>query len=85
MAKKSPNLFEYLAFDATSQAILAHGAIAVDALCAADRIAPEAPIYILDAGDLGSMIWSQRLNLEAANSVLECRRKESSRFWIPLV
>ena len=85
MPKKSAKLFEYLAFDDTSQAILAHGRTAVDALRAAARIALDAPIYILEAGNLGWMIWSQRLNLGAANSVLECCRAEISRFWMPFV
>ena len=79
MTEKSANVFEYLAFDATSQAILAHGHTAVDALYKADRIAPDAPRYILGVGNLGWIIWNQRLSLGAANSALERHRTAIAR------
>ncbi len=73
MAEKRSNPFFYIAFDDTSKAILAHGATAVDALCDADRIAPEAAIYILDAGTQGWKIWSNRMDLIAATKVWRWR------------
>jgi hypothetical protein len=62
--------FQYLAFDNTSQAILAHGGTAADALYAADQIAPDAPIYVLDAGRLGWKLWDLRMNLYSAKEAL---------------
>jgi hypothetical protein len=74
--------FQYLAFDNTSQAILAHGGTAADALYAADQIAPDAPIYVLDAGRLGWKLWDLRMNLYSAKEAL--RRGDnimSFGFW----
>lgn len=62
--------FRYLAFDHASQAILAHGGTAADALYAADQIAPDAPLYVLDAGHLGWKIWHLQMNLGAASEAL---------------
>ncbi len=70
MGEKRDNLFAYIAFDDTSKTILAHGARAIDALCNADRIAPNAAIYILDAGPRGLEIWTQSMDLMAARKAL---------------
>jgi hypothetical protein len=50
MAEQRTNPFVYIAFDGSPKMILAHGPIAVHAFCNADLAAPEAAIYILDAG-----------------------------------
>ena len=62
--------FRYLAFNDASQEILAHGGTAADALYAADQIAPDAPIHVLDAGCLGWKIWDLQLNLFSAKEAL---------------
>jgi hypothetical protein len=62
--------FRYLAFDDASQAILAHGGTAADALYAADEIAPNAPIYVVDAGRFGWTLWDLQMNLVSAEEAL---------------
>jgi hypothetical protein len=62
--------FRYLAFDHASQAILAHGGTAADAVYAADQIAPDAPIYVVDAGRLGWKIWDWQIDLDSAQEAL---------------
>jgi hypothetical protein len=62
--------FRYLAFDNASQAILAHGGTAADALYAADQIAPDAPIYVVDAGRFGWKIWNLQIDLDSAQEAL---------------
>ena len=62
--------FRYLAFDDASQAILAHGGTVADALYAADQIAPDAPIYVVDAGRFGWKIWDLQMNLVSAEEAL---------------
>ena len=62
--------FRYLAFDDASLAILAHGGTAADALYAADQIAPDAPIYVVDAGRFGWKIWDLQMNLVSAEEAL---------------
>jgi hypothetical protein len=62
--------FRYLAFDNASQAILAHGGTAADALYAADQIAPDAPIYVVDAGRFGWKIWDWQIDLVSAQEAL---------------
>jgi hypothetical protein len=76
--------FAYIAFDDASKAILAHGQTALDALCVADRAAPDSPIHILDAGRLGPMIWNERMDLVTAKNNLLVRlpsTESSSQNW----
>ena len=72
--------FRYLAFDNASQAILAHGGTAVDALYAADQIAPEAPIYVVDAGRYGWKIWDWQIDLVSAHEALSTTVAFLSKF-----
>jgi hypothetical protein len=82
MAERPAYSFEYLAFDSSSQAILAHGPTAADALSDADHIAPDAPIYVLSAGSMGWTIWDRRMNLLNAKQALERHGIAVARGWL---
>ncbi len=71
MNKQSAMNFSYVAFDEVSQAAISYGPSASRALLLADEVAPEAPIYVLDAGVLGWKIWHFRLDLDAARKEIE--------------
>lgn len=71
MARSRAYPFAYIAFDYTSQTALAYGSTAVDALQDADRVAPDAAIFILRAGRLGWRVWNRRLDLSAATEVID--------------
>jgi hypothetical protein len=77
--------FAYIAFDEVSKAILAHGQTALDALCVADSAAPDSPIHILDAGNLGAIIWNERMDLVTAkrNLLVGLPSMESSSQKLP--
>jgi hypothetical protein len=56
-------LFDFIAFDATSNGILAHGPTASDAQACARFIAPTASIRVIYAFPAGRTVWEGRMNL----------------------
>lgn len=56
-------LFDFVAFDATTNRILAHGPTASDAQSCTAYIAPAATIHVVYAFPVGRTIWEGRMNL----------------------
>ncbi len=52
-------LFQYLAFDDHTGALLAYGRTAIQALSRGDHLAPHSPIKIILAGSDGPKIWAE--------------------------
>ncbi len=57
--RKGIRQFAFVAFDKSTGKRLAHGRNAIDALSAADRIAPNMEIDILALGRAGPWIWNE--------------------------
>lgn len=75
------NPFEYLAFDDTHLAVLAHGVTAGDALRRAEQIAPDAPIHVLHAGQPGWKIWYFRESLADACGEIRSLEDDGTSAW----
>jgi hypothetical protein len=55
--------FAYIAFNHETSLPLAHGRSAAHAAAAADQLAPDATLYVLDAHHAGPWIWAERVAL----------------------
>jgi hypothetical protein len=62
--------YAFVAFDDSTGEILAYGQTATSALDIADKLAPQSPIRIVPAGDIGQTIWAARMNLSSASAAL---------------
>ncbi|MDD2794666.1 hypothetical protein [Acidocella sp.] len=60
------NDFAFIAFNHETGLPLAHGRTAAHAAAAADQLAPDAALYVLDAHHAGPWIWAERVALGAA-------------------
>lgn len=58
--------FAFIAFNHETGLPLAHGPTAALAAAAADHLAPDATLYVLDAGGAGPWIWAERVALSHA-------------------
>ena len=60
------NDFEYIAFDDAAGTPIGHGRKAIEALCQADRLAPDASIYVVHLGASGPWVWAEKIRLNNA-------------------
>jgi hypothetical protein len=75
------NPFEYLAFNETHLAVLAHGMTAAEALQRAEHIAADTTIHVLHAGQPGWKIWYFRKFLAEAGSEIISREVDGTSAW----
>jgi hypothetical protein len=77
LMRQRKSLFAYLAYDEGSGLLLAHGSTAVEALDQADRLDPNAAIFIVHSKNQGESIWKSKLTLSVACQITDHSQRDS--------